>query len=212
MDDRAALSARAAPDRLRLRHRWLLLCRHRARRRDAHRRHGCDERLSQGFAGQDRRRQWPHFPAGYRYAANRLRRCHARSFRRPRSRPRHSNDRGAGRCVDDQHGLRARARRAGSRHQEAARHRRQCAAGHARRVRQGGRRRNRPKDRRESGPASRRQDQGPHSQRPADPVRRRAAQQSLSGHGDLPDGDGGVRQSLRLYAAAGGARLLQQGQ
>ena len=72
MDDRDALSASAALQRLRLRHCRLFLPRHHAGRRDADRRHVGHEWLPQRTAQQDRRHQRPYLPAGGGYAAHRL--------------------------------------------------------------------------------------------------------------------------------------------
>ena len=202
--------------RLCLRHRRLFLSRHHAGRRHSDRRHVGDERLSQGTARQDRRHQRPYLPAGGGYAAHRLRRrwlgarpaCPASisPFRWSKARP--SSPRPLPRTAPAFW----------------------CAAspgptssgcpGIAGHVTSGtldgfdslGRRRHRPEARGKSQSAGRRQDQDHHRGRRADAVRRRAAGQGLSDHRDLPDRHGGIRQHLRLYAAARGAGLLQQGQ
>ena len=106
MDAVAALPAGAAQGRIHFGHRRLLLPRHHARRRDAHHRHGGDERLPQGAARQDPRPQRPPADPAAGIAADRLgggRRAHqprstasrsprrssrARRWRRRRSMPR----------------------------------------------------------------------------------------------------------------------------
>ena len=68
VDDRGPLPAGAPPVRVRLDHRADFVSRHHGRRRRADRRPLRHERLPQGAAGQDHRRQRPHLPAGGRRA------------------------------------------------------------------------------------------------------------------------------------------------
>ena len=192
--------------------RRLLVPRHRARGRGADRRHVGDERLPPRSHGEDDRPQRPHVPAGDRDAADRLRRGGGAG--------RQGSRRDAGAAAGRGPGLRHDAirlrGRAGARRREAgprapAGRRRPHHAGLARRLRPGAGGRGRRQARRAPGPQGRRQGDDHRAPRRRDAVRRHAADEGLSGRGDLPDRHGDLRQHLHLHAARRGADLLQPG-
>ena len=183
---------------------------HHAGRCHAHHRDGGDERVPQGTARQDPRRERPSADPAAGIAADRLAagdrarvagRRH-QAGRADRRRP------GAGvlavQCV-----RRAGARNARRRDRQAALDRQQHQAGYARRLRRGAGRGDRAQARRPALAARRRQPDAGGAARRGDADGDDAPHQVLQDRRGVRDRHVGVRHRLRVHADAGGAGLFQ---
>ena len=188
------LSARASQGRLHLGHRRLLVPRHHARRRHADHRDGRDERLPQGTAGQDPRRQRAPAGAAAGIAADRLEGCRRAHQPGPGHPPRGARRgrSGAGAPRRSTPPAFSCAASAPADLDQPHLDRQEHQAGHARRIRRGAGRRHRPPARRSIVAACRRQHHAGGAAWRGDPDGHHAAHQALQGGRGVRDRHVGI--------------------